>query len=67
MFDPKEFPAQDTQKVPGPVNTCVLKFPTVKVAFPPVAVINFAGAIFSVESCVVIQPCVESTKTKTTD
>jgi hypothetical protein len=46
---------------------CVLKFPQVITAFPPVAVTNSCAATFSLESCVLTQPFVESTKNKTTD
>ena len=35
-------PKDDTQKVPGPVNICVLKLPQVTTALPPVAVKKFA-------------------------
>ena len=42
MFEPQALPAADTQKVPGPVKMCVLKFPQVIVVLPPVAATNCA-------------------------
>ena len=40
----------ETAKVPGPVNICVLKFPQVTTAFPPVAVTKLRPLSLEVES-----------------
>ena len=63
MFEPSEFPAQVTVKVPGPVKVWTLKFVQTVVIVPPVAVINCASAPTSakVDWWIDLQPTVEST------
>ena len=58
------FPA-DTQKVPGPVNVCTLKFVQTVVSVPPVAATNFCTFVTSLllTAC---QPFVASPYTNVT-
>ena len=67
MLEPAALPAEQTVKVPGPVNVCTLKFVSTVDIVPPDAVINCAvGASSCKPESVTNHPFVASTKTKVT-
>ena len=53
-------PTEHTVKVPGPVKICVLKLPTVVIAFPPVATIKDCPCVANSFSYTDRHPTVES-------